>query len=128
MTARRTFLHGAAGLSLAAMGLSALAAQPARPLVIDALGGIDNINLSFAQREDPATFGIDARALADAKASGLTAFNMTIGYVFGAGDPYEKAWPTPAPGTPSSPGDPTRCAWCAPPPTSNAPGPTIASA
>ena len=91
MTARRTFLHGAAGLSLAAMGLSALAAQPARPLVIDALGGIDNINLSFAQREDPATFGIDARALADAKASGLTAFNMTIGYVFGAGDPYEKS-------------------------------------
>jgi len=91
MTARRTFLHGAAGLSLAAMGLPALAAQPARPLVIDALGGIDNINLSFAQREDPATFGIDARALADAKASGLTAFNMTIGYVFGAGDPYEKS-------------------------------------
>jgi membrane dipeptidase len=91
MTDRRTFLHGAAGLSLAALGLPALAAQPARPLIIDALGGIDNINLSFERREDPETFGIDARALADAKASGLTAFNMTIGYVFGAGDPYEKS-------------------------------------
>ena len=91
MTDRRTFLHNAAGLSLAALGLPALAAQPARPLIIDALGGIDNINLSFERREDPETFGIDARALADAKASGLTAFNMTIGYVFGAGDPYQKS-------------------------------------
>lgn len=91
MTDRRTFLHNAAGLGLAALGLPALAAQPARPLIIDALGGIDNINLSFERREDPETFGIDARALADAKASGLTAVNMTIGYVFGAGDPYEKS-------------------------------------
>lgn len=91
MTDRRTFLHNAAGLGLAALGLPALAAQPARPLIIDALGGIDNINLSFERREDPETFGIDARALADAKASGLTAFNMTIGYVFGAGAPYEKS-------------------------------------
>jgi membrane dipeptidase len=91
MTDRRTFLHSAAGFGLAALGLPAIAAQPARPLIIDALGGIDNINLSFEQREDPATFGIDARALADAHASGLTAFNMTIGYVFGAGDPYEKS-------------------------------------
>ncbi len=91
MTDRRTFLHSAAGLSLAALGLPALAAAPGRQLIIDALGGIDNINLSFEQREDPETFGIDARALADAKASGLTAFNMTIGYVFGAGDPYEKS-------------------------------------
>jgi membrane dipeptidase len=97
MIHRRTFLHGAAGLSLAALGSPALAlaaddASPRkrRPLIIDALGGIDNVNLPFTRR-DTEGFGIDARSMADAKASGLTAFNMTIGYVFGAGDPYEKS-------------------------------------
>jgi len=94
MTDRRNFLHNAAGLSLAALGLPALAddaaARKRRPLIIDALGGIDNTNLPFTRR-DAEDFGIDARSMADAKASGLTAFNMTIGYVFGAGDPYEKS-------------------------------------
>jgi membrane dipeptidase len=92
MTDRRTFLHSAAGMSLAALGVPALAAslRDQHPLIIDALGGIDNINLPTERRDDPVDFGIDARALADAKASGLTAFNMTIGYVFGKDDPYEK--------------------------------------
>lgn len=95
MTNRRTFLHGAAGLSLAALGSHVLAEEDnprkRRPLIIDALGGIDNVNLPFTRREVQGSFGIDARSMADAKASGLTAFNMTIGYVFGAGDPYEKS-------------------------------------
>ncbi|MFS2002719.1 dipeptidase [Duganella sp. CT11-25] len=93
MTDRRTFLHSAAGMSLAALGVPALAAslRDRHPLIIDALGGIDNINLPNDRREDPVNFGIDARSLADAKASGLTAFNMTIGYVFGKDDPYEKS-------------------------------------
>lgn len=95
MTDRRTFLHRAAAASLAALGLPAMAATSLRdshPLIIDALGGIDNINLPVTRREDATMdFGIDARALADARASGLSAFNMTIGYVFGAGDPYEKS-------------------------------------
>ncbi|TFW20963.1 dipeptidase [Duganella callida] len=94
---RRSFLSAAiaAGAAMASAGWPALAATPdargLRPLIIDALGGIDNINLPAAVRDDPAhDFGIDARAMADARASGLSAFNMTIGYVFGAGDPYEK--------------------------------------
>ncbi|HEX5342542.1 MAG TPA: membrane dipeptidase [Duganella sp.] len=96
MTDRRTFLHGAAAAGIASFSLTALAASPSlrdkRPLIIDALGNIDNINLPAAQRDSAAyDFGIDARALADAKASGLNAFNMTIGYVFGDGDPYEKS-------------------------------------
>ncbi|WP_343732824.1 membrane dipeptidase [Duganella sp.] len=94
MTDRRTFLHSAAAATLASLGVPATAApslRDKRPLIIDALGGIDNINLPVSRRENAATdFGIDARALADARASGLTAFNMTIGYVFGDGDPYEK--------------------------------------
>ncbi len=94
MTDRRIFLHSAAAASLASLGVPATAGaslRDKRPLIIDALGGIDNINLPVSRRENAASdFGIDARALADAKASGLTAFNMTIGYVFGDGDPYEK--------------------------------------
>lgn len=91
MTDRRIFLHGAAAAGLASLGVPALAAGGARPLIIDALGGIDNMNLPATRREDEATdFGIDRRSMADAKASGLSAFNMTIGYVFGAGDPYQK--------------------------------------
>jgi membrane dipeptidase len=96
MTDRRTFLQHAAGASLAAMTWPALGAtgslRDRHPLIIDALGGIDNINLPTTRREDTASdFGIDARSWADAKASGLSAFNMTIGYVFGDGDPYEKS-------------------------------------
>lgn len=95
MSNRRTFMHRAAAAGLATLGLPALAAAPSlrerRPLIIDALGGIDNSNLPATRREDAAgDFGIDARALADARASGLNAFNMTIGYVFGDGDPYQR--------------------------------------
>jgi len=96
MTDRRTFLRSAAAAGVASLGLPSVAASPSlrdkHPLIIDALGNIDNINLPAAQRDSAAyDFGIDARALADAKASGLNAFNMTIGYVFGDGDPYEKS-------------------------------------
>jgi membrane dipeptidase len=100
MTDRRTFLHSAAAAGLATLSLPAFSlpapAAPAlrdkHPLIIDALGGIDNINLPVTRREDAGNdFGIDARAMADAKASGLSTFNMTIGYVFGEGDPYEKS-------------------------------------
>lgn len=93
MTDRRIFLHGAAAAGLASLGMTAGASAPnQRPLIIDALGGIDNMNLPITRREDAATdFGIDRRSMADARASGLSAFNMTIGYVFGDGDPYQKS-------------------------------------
>jgi len=91
---RRRFLQQSGAAALAALawpGMDAIAAGAPRPLIIDALGSIDNINLGPDQTGDPASFGIDARALADARASGLTAFNMTIGYVFGKDDPYRKS-------------------------------------
>ena len=95
---RRGFLRQAA-LGLAAASLPALAgaaskrsgALPAAPLIVDALGGIGNPNLPQAQQDDLHTMGIDARALADARASGLSAFNMTIGYVSGDDDPFEQS-------------------------------------
>lgn len=87
---RRDFLRRSAALGLASLGWPVLAAAPQPPIIIDALGSINNPNLTPAQTDDPALLGIDARALADARAAGLTAFNMTIGYVFGPGDPYQR--------------------------------------
>jgi len=62
-------------------------ARERRPIIIDGLGGISNSNLGETDvRPDR---GIDTRALADAHASGLCAFNQTIGYVFGPDEPFE---------------------------------------
>jgi len=96
LTARRGFLRQAAlGLGAAGLGLPALAqsgdARTRRPLIVDALGSMDNPNRPQAQKDDPDNIGIDARSLADARAAGLDAFNMTIGYVFGKDDPYERS-------------------------------------
>jgi membrane dipeptidase len=62
-------------------------ARARHPIVIDGLGGISNSNLGPS--DDRPDRGIDARALADAHASGLCAFNQTIGYVYGADEPFE---------------------------------------
>jgi len=95
---RRKFLRLCAGTGLTFASLSsqdhALAQTPSmmKPskhmMIIDALGDITNENLSEADQTGP-NQGIDARALADAKASGLCAFNHTLGYVFGDQEPFE---------------------------------------
>lgn len=100
MTARREFLQRAVALGLGmgaglptpggAQALPAADSRARRPIIIDALGGIDNPNRPAAERDDPTKIGVDARSLADARLAGLTAFNMTIGYVFGKDDPYER--------------------------------------
>ncbi|HEX5262778.1 MAG TPA: membrane dipeptidase [Phenylobacterium sp.] len=51
--------------------------------VINALGGLSDPN-------HPDATGVTPRMLADAHASGETAVNITLGYVFGPGDPYQK--------------------------------------
>ena len=88
MISRRTTLGLAAG------ALAATAVRPARaagdPIIVNALGGLINPNRAIG-REGPAPpmeADFDARSIADAKASGLTAVNTTLGYVFGPGDPY----------------------------------------
>ena len=83
---------------LAAGGLTAVAPLTARsagrrPLIVNALGGIENPNLGLARQgggpADTDAPDVDARAIADAKASGLTAVNITLGYVAGPQDPYD---------------------------------------
>jgi membrane dipeptidase len=64
-----------------------------RPIIIDALGFIANPNLRMmgspgAGLDDPDK-GVDSRSISDALASGLTATNVTLGYVAGNFDPFE---------------------------------------
>ena len=48
-------------------------------IIVNALGGL----------EDPNPKPSDERVMREAHASGLTAVNLTLGYVFGDGDPFE---------------------------------------
>ncbi|MBP8245889.1 MAG: membrane dipeptidase [Phenylobacterium sp.] len=88
MISRRTTLGLAAG------ALAATAVRPARaasdPIIVNALGGLINPNRAIGRTGPPPPMeaDFDARSIADAKASGLTAVNTTLGYVFGPGDPY----------------------------------------
>jgi membrane dipeptidase len=65
------------------------------PLIINALGGLDNPNRAetgAAGANDlirPSTADVDDRGIADALASGLAAVNVTLGYVAGPMDPFE---------------------------------------
>ncbi|MBO7936233.1 membrane dipeptidase [Streptomyces sp. S9] len=65
------------------------------PLIINALGQLDNPNAPRSMRaaaELNATseqFTVDARTLTEARASGLTAVTITLGYVMGELPPYE---------------------------------------
>jgi len=96
---RRTFLALAAATpALMATG-QALAKPAARPwkdaIIVNALGGLENPNAADDGAESAVSRGVrkpkllDARTLADARASGVTAINCTLGYVAGPGDPYE---------------------------------------
>ncbi|HEY8616195.1 dipeptidase [Phenylobacterium sp.] len=83
----------------AALGTPAVAAVDPRPwkdaVIVNALGGLDNPNIQDEGAESNVSRGarrslrLDARTLADARASGVTAVNCTIGYVAGEGDPFE---------------------------------------
>ena len=57
-------------------------------IIVNALGGLENPNLALVkpQGDNPVAMdavGMDARTIADARASGLTAVNVTLGYVGG---------------------------------------------
>jgi membrane dipeptidase len=62
-------------------------------MIVNALGGLDNPNADVAPADALLQLSdemvVDERALADAKASGLTAVNITLGYVMGDMPPYE---------------------------------------
>jgi membrane dipeptidase len=55
-------------------------------LIVNALGGLEDPNLN-----DPAGSVLEPRVLRDAHDSGLTAVNVTLGYVSGDADPFEQS-------------------------------------
>ena len=61
--------------------------------IVNALGGLENPNVEVegasALQASSQDMVIDARALAEARASGLTAVNITLGYTLGDLPPYE---------------------------------------
>ena len=98
-TSRRALLALAAAAPALASASRAFAAPDGAAwkgaVIVNALGGLDNPNAREDGSESAVARGVrrprilDARTLADAKASGVTAINCTLGYVAGAGDPYE---------------------------------------
>jgi membrane dipeptidase len=92
---RRAFLTAATAV-LAASGRSAAGAAEAPPrrrgqalcgmLIVNALGGLEDPNL-----KEPAGSVLEPRVLRDAHDSGLTAVNVTLGYVSGDADPFEQS-------------------------------------
>lgn len=94
---RRALLALAAAAPALMAAPAALARGPAwkDAIIVNALGGLENPNLPDDGSDSALVRGVrkprvlDARTIADAKASGVTAINCTIGYVAGPGDPYE---------------------------------------
>jgi membrane dipeptidase len=89
MISRRALLAAAAAAAVA----PAYAKAPPR-LVIDGLGGIDDPNVELMARlhpeAKPATQDrLSPRVLADLRRSGISAVNVTLGYVSGPADPFE---------------------------------------
>lgn len=88
---RRLFLQ-MTGLGAAALALPATAQPPGGDmLIVNALGGFANPNAvrqPGAIQSSPRRM-IEPRLIADAKASGMTAVNVTLGYVAGQMEPFE---------------------------------------
>jgi len=85
---RRAFLAGASAAALIGpAGAQRPRRQARRPtIIVNALGGLDDPNIQGETGERT----ISDRIIADARASGLTAVNVTMGYVAGNGEPFEQ--------------------------------------
>ncbi len=100
MPTNRRSLMAAAGAAAAGVAVGAPAAgraritrAPAKPIVINALGGLENPNLALDRPQghptDTSQPDLDDRTIRDARAAGLTAVNITLGYVAGPDEPFE---------------------------------------
>jgi len=93
LSRRQALTFGAAAALAAGQPAFAKPHGAGGPIRVNALGGLFNPNLALGQtghlRPGGNGIGVDDRAIADAKAQGLSAINVTLGYVFGPGDPHE---------------------------------------
>jgi membrane dipeptidase len=97
---RRAFLTAAAAILTAPRPSAALKAppDPGRPdsgrralsglIIVNALGGLEDPNQPESNAEASV---LEPRVLRDAHDSGLTAVNVTLGYVSGDADPFEQS-------------------------------------
>jgi membrane dipeptidase len=92
LSRRQTLALGTGAFAAANLGRTAHAATSKGPIIVNALGGLLNANLELGQMAEFPPGGealqIDKRAIAEAHASGVTAINVTLGYVFGNKDPH----------------------------------------
>jgi membrane dipeptidase len=63
-------------------------------MIVNALGGLENPNLALGRPQgdnpvDSSAPDVDARAIRDTHTAGVTAVNVTLGYVGGADEPFE---------------------------------------
>lgn len=84
---RRTIIAAAAGF-VAVASAPALARKRPRPFVINALGGLFDPNTEHPSEAQIAAHYLEPRAIADAREAGLAAINLTLGHVFGEGEPF----------------------------------------
>jgi membrane dipeptidase len=85
---RRTFMAMAGGALLAPELAAARGA--ADPIIVNALGGLNDPNPPAAAPTPASRRTVSDRVIADARASGLTAVNVTLGHVFGDEEPFEQ--------------------------------------
>ena len=84
---RRMLIAGAASLASLAT-TPAFAKKKKRPFVINALGGLYNPNTGHPTDEQIAANYLEPRVIDDTRAAGIAATNLTLGHVFGEGDPF----------------------------------------
>jgi len=83
---RRAFLAGVGAAALAGSGAAQRPGPRSPTIIVNALGGLDDPNVQGESGERV----VPDRIIADARASGLTAVNVTMGYVSGNSEPFEQ--------------------------------------
>ena len=92
MTDRRTFLAGMMAASAAPGSAQQPAAAKRDMLIVNALGGFSDPNAPRGDGVAPrdTRTPLSARVVKDALASGMSAVNVTLGYVAGPDEPFEQ--------------------------------------
>ena len=86
---RRSFLALAGAAALAPPATAQPTTATRDLIIVNALGGLIDLNVPDDQISEESRRTLSDRVIADARASGLTAVNVTLGYVAGGEEPFE---------------------------------------
>jgi membrane dipeptidase len=87
---RREFLALAGAAALAPPAAAQSPAAAGDLIIVNALGGLIDMNVRAEDLPEQARRTLSDRVIRDARASGLTAVNVTMGYVAGDEEPFEQ--------------------------------------